>query len=679
MPLPTTLALPANDQSKLLLDNLFGLNWSEWGTGSLAGADGTSTNLMFQIFETFNAIALAVIAGLFIFTTVIAVVGTAHEGSPMGKKYNAFWMPVRFVLSVASLAPIFKGLSLFQVVILACIGGSITLSNHVYALGNNFYVKHTGEFEVQPLTYNEHLRNVNNDIVKSLALQAYLKNERKAEQLQIGSPDNWKYVHHTKWLGTFKKSTGYWRYTFSGPKGRSYDTIGQIKVHCLSENEQAMKLCQKKKEAITNTIRTLMIPASFLATPKWSIDHITPNFLDTSEKQLSADTLTAVNEYINTDQNFKHKLTSYKEVTDDFGWVVAGATYWAISWINQETKSLMNANIESSVYLNAEDDFHRYVHRLPEGGAIVKRVNNYVASAYSPQKEVADLNTYSESEGFWSGIFGYLTEHLGEISIPYIVTKLTTNDPVMFLSDVGNIMVNIATGLFTFIFTVSVFSGPFGQAAASFGLFAMCTPLFLYGIYLAFWLPAIPFIRWMAGILGWLILVIEALIAAPLWVVAHALPDGDGFAGNHARRGYFLLFAIVIRPSLMVAGFFIAVTMINAIGMFLGTIFSFVFNTLPDYADGLIGTICFIVIIGTIIVMSANKIFGLITWLPDNVSNWIGQQLHSLGEDRDIDVAKGAFSSSTNVLTSVKPGASQVGLKFGFRRNANSPNEDKLK
>jgi conjugal transfer/type IV secretion protein DotA/TraY len=49
-------------------------------------------------------------------------------------------MPPRFVGAMGALAPIFKGLSLFQVAILACIGFSINLGNFVWSLGTDYFV-----------------------------------------------------------------------------------------------------------------------------------------------------------------------------------------------------------------------------------------------------------------------------------------------------------------------------------------------------------------------------------------------------------------------------------------------------------------------------------------------------------------------------------------------------------
>ena len=57
---------------------------------------------------------------------------------------------------------------------------------------------------------------------------------------------------------------------------------------------------------------------------------------------------------------------------------------------------------------------------------------------------------------------------------------------------------------------------------------------------------------WMAGVCGWIILVCEAMIAVPFWMLAHMTVGGDGLHGR-AIEGWSLLFNIVFRPTLMVS------------------------------------------------------------------------------------------------------------------------------
>jgi hypothetical protein len=76
------------------------------------------------------------------------------------------------------------------------------------------------------------------------------------------------------------------------------------------------------------------------------------------------------------------------------------------------------------------------------------------------------------------------------------------------------------------------------------------------GIMIAYVLPMIPWVLWMAGVCGWIILVCEAMVAVPLWMLAHMTVGGDGLHGR-AIEGWALLFNVVFRPTLMVIGLFL--------------------------------------------------------------------------------------------------------------------------
>lgn len=645
--LPVSSEILATDKSKEILDSLFGRDWNLWGTGELGGADGSSANLMLQMFEAFNTVGLVVVAMLSIFVSVVAVVGTAHEGSAMGKKYNTFWMPFRFIMSIAGLAPIFKGLSLFQIAILACIGWSINLGNYVYNIGNDYFLKHTGEFEVNYLADPVGFTDITNGVLKSLTLQSYLKNERGLD-ITPGSTDNWHY--NEAWLS----SAGEWEYTFDGD-------FGEIIIDCPSSKDYAKNLCNEKKGAVAQAIISLQPLAESLANPSISSENIDQQALYKAEKQLSESISQAVSSYINSNQKLKSKLTDYYNATRELGWFSAGSTYWAISWINQETKSLMFSNIDFSFKMDSEEDFIADTYGLKSNNAIIERVNTFISGGYGNKRGVIEYNSIpdKDSDSYIADLLTYtFKDFVEKFGVPYVIDLLQTNDPIMILSDIGNTMINISIGLFGLLVATSV--GSFGVLGdlANFGLFSAFIPFFLYGITLAFYLPAIPFIRWVAGLISWIILIVEALIAAPLWIAAHALPEGDGFAGNHARRGYFLLMAIVIRPVLMLAGFFAAIILINTLGIIIGDIFGLFFSVADKKGTGgVIGSISFFIILGITIIISANRIFGLITWLPDHVTNWIGQQLHSLGEDGDVSAAKGAFGGSANIVGSIRQGS----------------------
>jgi len=110
-------------------------------------------------------------------------------------------------------------------------------------------------------------------------------------------------------------------------------------------------------------------------------------------------------------------------------------------------------------------------------------------------------------------------------------------------------------------------TGNWAAAAAAVGGHAVmnffATPVFVAilailvpGIVIAYVLPMIPYVMWMAGVAGWIILVCEAMVAVPLWALAHMTLGGDGLHGR-ATEGWSLLFSVVFRPTLMLIGLFL--------------------------------------------------------------------------------------------------------------------------
>ena len=657
----TSEVLLKSDASKQFLDSLLGQGWDAWGQG-LGGSQ--AAELMLEMFSAFNIVALATISALFLWVLAVSVAGTAHEGTPFGKRYSSLWMPLRFVGAMGAMAPIFKGLSLFQVAILACIGFSINLGNFVWSLGTDYFVEHGGQITVQAPDQNvTHYAAIANGALESLTLQYYL-NERRG--LGISPGGKWDYSDN--WI----RSGGEYRFTFNG-------NTGSIMVECVDESDA---LCRGKVNAVGTAISSLSSVASQLANPDTPADSIDPQALHNAAGNINATILSSLQSYAKQGQ-LKTKLQDFQEVSKQYGWFIAGSSYWSISWINQEVREAMYSGISYVPREYTRSEMLAMTYGLHDYEAMQERVANYIKTAYAARRGITDTtaNPAVTDEGRALGEIGnWLRATLnGLVSaniLPIAVDKLSTNDPIMAVSNVGDYFIGTAWGLAAALGVVDV-AHSMGKAIPlvgnavpnldkyiSFVLFSVFLPLLLYGLALAYYLPAIPFIRWISALAGWAILIVEALVAAPIWLCAHALPEGEGAAGQHGKRGYLLLLGIIIRPPLMVAGFFAAVILLNVLGRVIGAGFEmFIAGTSQAKVIGLTGTISMLIILGIVVIMMANKFFSLIHYLPEHVTNWIGQQFHSLGEKEDQSGVKGVFVGSTSAVSSGAEGAK------GLRQN----------
>lgn len=155
--------------------------------------------------------------------------------------------------------------------------------------------------------------------------------------------------------------------------------------------------------------------------------------------------------------------------------------------------------------------------------------------------------------------------------------------------------------------------------------FTLAEAFIVIGLVLDTVLPFLPSVLWVVFFFGWLILVLEAMLAGPMWAVAHSLPEGEGVAGATARRGYMILLNVVFRPVLGVFAFFLSVAVIDVV---LGIVLSAYVkvaatvigvNTFALF-DFLAITVVFVYLTFILVLRGAE----LVVTLPGRIMEWIG-------------------------------------------------------
>ncbi|GAB5387555.1 MAG: DotA/TraY family protein [Alphaproteobacteria bacterium] len=197
--------------------------------------------------------------------------------------------------------------------------------------------------------------------------------------------------------------------------------------------------------------------------------------------------------------------------------------------------------------------------------------------------------------------------------------------------------------------------------------------LLIPALIMGYLLPMMPWVLWISALIGWFILVCEAVIAAPLWALSHMRMDGEGLAGPLGEKGYFLLLSMLLRPVLMVIGFILGMVMFN---IFAGaTAAGFDMATAANYGTsqaGLIGTVFLFAILAGMYVWMAYKSFSLIHIVPDRILRWIGQGGEGLGEQEGMDqtkiIAMAAMHQMSGGMGSMVKGVS--GARFGAQKGA---------
>jgi conjugal transfer/type IV secretion protein DotA/TraY len=161
--------------------------------------------------------------------------------------------------------------------------------------------------------------------------------------------------------------------------------------------------------------------------------------------------------------------------------------------------------------------------------------------------------------------------------------------------------------------------------------------LLALGAMLAIYIPFLPLIAWVGGMIAYTASFIEGLVAMPLHSMSHMHTDGEGM-GQQTSHGYLFFLNTFARPPLMVIAFFIAGGLVIALGtvatmMFLPAMANVQGNSMTSVAS-IIG---FIVIYFVLMNIIINGCFDLIHVIPDQVIGFVGSGSVNTSLGRDAE------------------------------------------
>lgn len=169
---------------------------------------------------------------------------------------------------------------------------------------------------------------------------------------------------------------------------------------------------------------------------------------------------------------------------------------------------------------------------------------------------------------------------------------------------------------------------------------------FYFGVFL----PSLPYTIFMVVVVGWVLAVVQSLIAAPLWAVMHMTPDRT-FIGSQSQ-GYLLLLSLFARPALAVVGLFAAILVSDPIIDFIAKGF-FSMRGAVVTSTGTVGTIAsfltfvwWFMVFGITLLPVLYMTFGLPQILPDHVLKWIGAGISDLGETNAVSQMRGGMAGA---------------------------------
>lgn len=163
----------------------------------------------------------------------------------------------------------------------------------------------------------------------------------------------------------------------------------------------------------------------------------------------------------------------------------------------------------------------------------------------------------------------------------------------------------------------------------------------LIGYLMIYGIPLIIFIFFIGVLISWVISAFEAIVIINFWLILHLLPSREeGFAGQ-AKRGYNLLLSLLVKPSFIVIGLFVAFVMASIMVSFLNVSFGVVMDTFsifnsPDSYLGLVYNVIIDMLYFIALFYICFRACKSIYKIPRSLISWIGF---------DDDTASGAFSN----------------------------------
>lgn len=196
----------------------------------------------------------------------------------------------------------------------------------------------------------------------------------------------------------------------------------------------------------------------------------------------------------------------------------------------------------------------------------------------------------------------------------------------------------------------------------------MVTALMAIGFTLAVYLPAVPFIFWMTGVTNYAVSILVGIAAGSMWAATHLGAEED--KGSRSAYGYIFLIDMMLRPSLMVLGFFFASVATIAAGTILNTLFaSALASANADSFVGIIKMVGWLMIYARISTYAVTRLFGLQATLADYVISFLGGRDGANLMGGMVDNVKGMFGAVTSQAqrapginsTSRNPGSDNTG------------------
>ena len=369
-------------------------------------------------------------------------------------------------------------------------------------------------------------------------------------------------------------------------------------------------------------------------------------------------------------------LASWLSNAQSGGWLTAGSFYYSFSKENQRLSELVSSKwqytgvaVDSVADPNQNSIFSlkNAMSSVTSYEQILDQTGNFVGNPPTASAMATSAGAVSNGNSSMGKILSIVSSPVTGLLNAITTMMLQHGDPILTAQSIGNYVVDAADGILVATATavgaggavsgvasgvasglseIPVVGGVVGGVAkmASSGLagalqgleyvgipivIAIVLPMLLFGLTLAYVLPAMPFMFWVFGLWKWILSIIEGLIGVPLWGIVHARPDGNGFIQDQAEGGYLYIFKIFLMPTVMIFGFFTSFVILDMMtGIVMDGWLVMVNSVTANSLTGIFGVIALLGIFDILMIESSRRIFKYtILSFPELVMEWGGRAM----------------------------------------------------
>lgn len=225
-------------------------------------------------------------------------------------------------------------------------------------------------------------------------------------------------------------------------------------------------------------------------------------------------------------------------------------------------------------------------------------------------------------------------------------------NPIVALANMGTAYINQAATLWASLLNLTTMFAPVAFIVGP--IVMMAAPLVLawmsvmvgIGFITAYYIPFLPFMIFTFGVIAWVMVVIEAMVAAPIVALGITHPEG-GEAFGKSEHALMILMNVFLRPTMMIIGYIAAIGLCYVSVWIINTGFGHVIQFIQGSPDGspwkggtgytnwagIYGLFFSVLIYTGMYLVVTEKSFNLIYMLPDQILRWIGSQPEHIGAE----------------------------------------------